>query len=113
MLILTRYPGETVEITAEAAASITVTVMDVMSNGVVKLGFDGPGHVRFMRDNAIRRRPGPPRSANQPKEQGYEKDPRPLTPAEQQALDASIEADCLGAPGVPPGGLDPDDFGNR
>ena len=78
MLILTRYPGEAVEITAEAPASITVTVMDVMSNGVVKLGFDGPAHVRFLRDNAQRRRPtqaGRYHDRNpQPKEQGDEQD---------------------------------------
>lgn len=73
MLILTRYPGETVEIIAPAPGTVTVTVMDVMSNGVVKLGFDAPEHIQFLRDNAIRRRPNrysnPP---SPPKEQGDE-----------------------------------------
>jgi sRNA-binding carbon storage regulator CsrA len=64
MLILTRYPGETVEMIAQAPATIKVTVIEVFSNGVVKLGFDGPQHVQFIRDNAIRRRP--------PKEHGDE-----------------------------------------
>lgn len=57
MLILTRYPGESVEILAEGPAKITVTVMDALSNGTVKLGFNGPDSVRFLRDNAIRRNP--------------------------------------------------------
>lgn len=69
MLILTRYPGEAVEVIADAPGTVTVTVMDVMSNGTVKLGFDGPPHIRFLRDNAIRRRPN---RNPQPKEQGYE-----------------------------------------
>jgi sRNA-binding carbon storage regulator CsrA len=65
MLILTRFPGEEVEMIAEQPATIRVTVLGFGANGVVRLGFTGPKHVTFMRDNAKTRH-------DQPKEQGDE-----------------------------------------
>lgn len=78
MLLLTRYPGETVVIEA-GDLRITVTVMDAMSNGCIKLGFDAPRSVKFLRDNAIRRGP---RGRNAIGSKDYE--------AAQQAVDPGI-----------------------
>lgn len=55
MLILTREPGEEIEIIAQGSAVIKLVIMDAYSNGVVKLGFDAPQHVQILRDNALKR----------------------------------------------------------
>jgi len=60
MLILTRRVGQGIDLKdrrQEDADLCTVYVLDV-TNGVVRLGFNAPEHVRIVRDDARRRDDG-------------------------------------------------------
>lgn len=54
MLILTRRRGEAVDLLVRATGEpiATVTVLGLMGDGQVRLGFDAPDTVRILRDNA-------------------------------------------------------------
>lgn len=47
MLVLTRKVGEAILI----GSSVTVRVLEIKSNGDVKLGIDAPKHVNVLRDD--------------------------------------------------------------
>jgi len=53
MLVLTRKPGEAVDLhdTRSDQPVATVTVLAILAGGVVRLGFDAEPHVRILRDN--------------------------------------------------------------
>lgn len=55
MLILTRRRGTAVDLIDRNTDRIiaTVTVLDILPNDVVRIGFDAPPSVRIVRDNAI------------------------------------------------------------
>lgn len=57
MLILTRRKGEAVDLIDRRSEEViaTVTLLELLPNGNVRLGFDAPEHVRIIRDNAVRR----------------------------------------------------------
>jgi carbon storage regulator CsrA len=53
MLVLTRKPGEAVDLhdTRTNQPVGTVTVLAILAGGVVRLGFDAEPHIRILRDN--------------------------------------------------------------
>ncbi len=57
MLILTRRKGEAVDIIDREKGGVlcTVTLLELLPNGTVRIGFDAPEHIRIIRDNAVRR----------------------------------------------------------
>ena len=54
MLLLTRKEGESVDLhdTRTNEPIATVTVCALLPNGVIRIGFEAPPHVRILRDNA-------------------------------------------------------------
>lgn len=57
MLVLTRKPGEAVEITDDNTGQLlaTIHVLGVKGGGQVRIGFHGEPHVKFMRDELVER----------------------------------------------------------
>ena len=57
MLILTRRKGEAVDIIDRERGDVlcTVTLLELLPNGTVRIGFDAPEFIRIIRDNAVRR----------------------------------------------------------
>lgn len=57
MLMLTRKPGQAVDLIDSTSGSVlaTVTLMACLSGNRVRLGFDAPPHIHIIRDDAKRR----------------------------------------------------------
>lgn len=60
MLLLTRSPGQAVEITDTRTGEVVAKlIVQEVRGRVVKLGFEAPRHIRFLRDDAVAREPPP------------------------------------------------------
>lgn len=59
MLFLTRRRGEAVDLTFRETGEViaTVSVVELLPNGVVRLGFNAPAHVKIVRDNIVNNEP--------------------------------------------------------
>lgn len=57
MLMLTRKPGQAVDLIDSNSGAVlaTVTLMACLSGNQVRLGFDAPPHIHIVRDDAKRR----------------------------------------------------------
>jgi carbon storage regulator CsrA len=57
MLMLTRRPGQAVDLIDTNSGDVvaTVTLMACLSGNQVRLGFDAPPHIHIVRDDAKRR----------------------------------------------------------
>lgn len=67
MLILTRRKGESVDMIDRDTDTVlaTITLLELLPNGTVRLGFEAPDYVRIIRDNAVRREEGNGHESNE------------------------------------------------
>jgi sRNA-binding carbon storage regulator CsrA len=65
MLMLTRRKGESVDLCVDGAVIATVKVLELLPDGVVRLGFEADRSVDIRRDNMVKTRS---------REDGYESD---------------------------------------